>query len=305
MAIADPDRCSRSSLWLYRALLSVRPAQLASFLKKAFCIRRQVAPSRNGLVYWIDPVSVFGIDLLSQGIYEPDLTEVVGTLLRPGDVFVDVGGNEGYFSILAGSKVKDGLVFCIEPQWRLLSVIKRNIELNSVPCVSIHNVAFSDKKGFAELFLRPSTNTGASSFFRHWKLGGTSQRVQTITLDEFVAGKSLKRIRLIKIDCEGAEGLVIKGAGNCLQNQVFDFLVVDYHSQIKSESACDDVHAQIRSAGYQLAKFGGVNIYHVSRVEQNLASLKGSYRAGSWKELILEPGDADCGQANPTTPELR
>jgi FkbM family methyltransferase len=271
-------------MWLYRTLLSVRPAQLGSFLKKAFCIRRRVAQSRNGLVYWIDPVSIFGMSLLSRGIFESDLTEVVGTLLRPGDTFVDVGGNEGYFSILAGSKVKDGLVFCIEPQRRLLSVIERNIELNSVPAVSIHNVALSDNRGFAELFLRPSTNTGASSFFKHWKLGGTSQKVETVTLDEFAAEKSLQRIRLIKIDCEGAEGLVIKGAENCLRNHLFDFLVVDYHSQIKSASACDEVHAQIQKAGYQLAKFGGVNIYHVPRSGKDLEIL-GKYRAAnSWRD---------------------
>jgi FkbM family methyltransferase len=212
------------------------------------------------------------------------LTKVVGTLLRPGDVFVDVGGNEGYFSILAGSKVKDGLVFCIEPQRRLLSVIERNIKLNSVSSVSIHNIAFADRKGFAELFLRPSTNTGASSFFKHWKLGGTSQRVETITLNEFVAGKSLKRIRLIKIDCEGAEGLVIKGAGNCLQKHLFDFLVVDYHSQIKSTSACDEVHEQIQNAGYQLAKFGGINIYHLPRTMQDLENLGKCRIANSWRE---------------------
>lgn len=240
--------------------------------------------SCNGVAYWIDPVSIFGLKLLTDGSYEPALTKAFQVLLRKGDTFIDIGGNEGYFSLLAANKVKDGLVFCIEPQQRLLPIIEQNIKLNSVNSVSVHNLAFSDKKGLTELFLRPSTNTGASSFFRHWKLGGKTQKVKTITLDEFIMEKSLKKIRLIKIDCEGAEGLVIKGAERCLRSQVSDFLVVDYHSTIIGMEACDNIHGQIQNAGYQLAKFGGVNIYYHSQAEHDLASLEGLRKVQSWKE---------------------
>jgi FkbM family methyltransferase len=281
---AGPTPCSGMRLWLYRKLLSVRPAQLASALKRILFIRRRVTRARNGLAYWVDPVSIFGLKLLSTGTYEAEMTELVATLLRPGDVFVDVGGNEGYFSILAGSRVKDGQVFCIEPQRRLLPVIERNIQLNSIPSIFVQNLAFSDTRGSAELFLRPSTNTGASSFFRNWKVGGATQTVDTITLDQFIAEKSLKRIRLIKIDCEGAEGLVIKGAENSLRNRVFDFLAVDYHSQIKSASDCDAIHAQIQSAGYGLAKFGSVNIYHLGSIAPELETLGKCRPASSWRE---------------------
>jgi FkbM family methyltransferase len=235
-------------------------------------------------VYWIHPVTVFGGALLSDGVYESELTEVVDTLLRGGDTFVDVGGNEGYFSILAASKVKEGLVFCIEPQKRLLPVIQRNIELNAISSVSVNNIAFSDRKGSIQLYLRPSTNTGSSSFFKHWTLGGASQSVETVTLDEFVEQQSLKRIRLIKIDCEGAEGLVIKGATNSIQNHLFDFLVVDYHSQIKGMSECDEIHSKIQNAGYRLAKFVGVNVYHLPGSVQDLERMGKCRIAQSWRE---------------------
>jgi len=278
------NSCFRFQLWWYRRLLSVRPAQLGSVLKKLFCIHRRVVRSSNGNAYWIDPVSVFGIKLLEEGLHEPELPKVLQMLLRKGDTFVDVGGNEGYFSMLAASIVADGIVFCIEPQQRLLPIIERNIQLNSAASVSIHNLAFSDTKGQAELFLRPSTNTGASSFTKHWKWGATIQGVQTITLDEFMASQALQRVRLMKIDCEGAEELVIKGATKCLFNQLFDFISVDYHPQIIGTDACDAIHKQIQAASYQLMKFGGVNIYYRSDVAHDLASLANVRRVQSWKD---------------------
>ena len=277
-------QCSKFTLWWYRTQLSVRPAQLGSFLKKVFCIRRRVVQSAHGSVYWVDPVSVFGLELLTKGVYEAELTKVLQTFLRSGDTFIDVGGNEGYFSMLAAKQVERGSVYCIEPQQRLVPVIKKNTSLNSATSVAVHNLAFSDQKGMAELFLRPSTNTGASSFSRHWKLGGTTQKTETVTLDEFVAAQSLKQVRLIKVDCEGAECLVIKGGVKSINNQIFDFLVVDYHVSIIGKEACDNIHVQILDAGYLLAKFEGLNIYYLPRSERDLENLDDWRLAKSWHE---------------------
>jgi predicted methyltransferase len=72
----------------------------------------------------VDPVWVFGIALLRDGIYEPQMTKLLYTLLRPSDTFLDVGGNEGYFSVIASTLVPDGAVHCIEPQERLHPVLR-------------------------------------------------------------------------------------------------------------------------------------------------------------------------------------
>src|SRR5438093_9364815 len=109
----------------YRRLLSIRPTQLGCLIKKLLFVRRRVTYAHNGCAYWIDPVSVFGFTLLSQQVYEESLSHVVETLLQAGDTFIDVGGNEGYFSILAARHVQNGQVLCVEPQKRLLPVIRR------------------------------------------------------------------------------------------------------------------------------------------------------------------------------------
>src|ERR1043166_4405466 len=189
---------------LHSALMRVRPAQLSDLLKTTLRIRRSIVESKTGQLFWVDPVSILGMHLRNARVHEPQMTQLLLTLLRPSDAFIDIGGNEGYFSVIAASQVRGGAVHCIEPQGRLQGVLQKNFELNGVK-VALHQTAISGHDGELELFLRPSTNTGASSMFRHWKLGSRAERVPSVTLDSFFSRHSIGKVRLLKIDCEGAE----------------------------------------------------------------------------------------------------
>ena len=88
-----------------------------------------------------------------EAIYEPQMTRLLELVLRPTDVFVDGGANEGYFSILAASLVGNGQVHCVEPQSRLQPILRENIRLNSARSVTIHSVALCEHPGEVKLFL--------------------------------------------------------------------------------------------------------------------------------------------------------
>src|SRR5689334_3404918 len=135
---------NRSVNRLHSTLMRVRPAQVAAALKMALRVRRQVIGSDSGHRFWVDPVSVFGMQLATAGVYEPGMTFLLKALLRPSDVFIDVGGNEGYFSVLAAGLVgSEGTVHCIEPQRRLREVLLRNFDLNSAS-VKLHQCAIAN-----------------------------------------------------------------------------------------------------------------------------------------------------------------
>src|SRR2546426_504620 len=85
----------------------------------------------------------------------------------------------------------------------------KRLVMNDVRSVSICNFALSDCNGQVQLYLRPSSNTGASSFYKYWKLGSRCQLVATKRLDDLLREMHVRHVRLIKIDCEGAEGLVL------------------------------------------------------------------------------------------------
>ncbi|KYC36863.1 hypothetical protein WA1_45210 [Scytonema hofmannii PCC 7110] len=268
----------------YSQLLEIRPAQLGALVKQILLIKRQYITSSTGHKFWADPVSIFGLHLLRTSVHEPQMTKLLELVLQPSDTFVDLGGNEGYFSVIASSLVGDGKVHCIEPQSRLNSIIQENIRVNSATSIVIHRIAISNKEGEVTLFLRPSTITGSSSIFRHWKIGSKQETVKTITLDQFFKNNCLERVRLLKVDCEGAEHLVIAGGQEVVKQQLIDFIAMEYHPAICGIEKCVEIHKNLKAAGYRLTKVFGQCIYHLPGLEDKLQPL-GELRTNcDWNE---------------------
>jgi len=263
----------KQNIWLGQMILSVRPAQLADFIKKFLPIRRQNVQDKNGNVFYVDPASIFGIKMLRDGIFEAQKTQLVQSVLRPQDTFIDVGGNEGYFSIVASSQIQSGKIYCIEPQSRLQPIIDVNVRANEAHVIKVLQCALSSERGRVEIFTRPSTNTGASSIFQHWRFGSSSEIVQAATLDHIFAENKIGDARLIKVDCEGAEHKVVAGANRVLRQQAVDFIAMEYHPSICGTKKCHETHHKLKSAGYVLTRVSHQNVYHLPGLEGTLESL--------------------------------
>jgi FkbM family methyltransferase len=280
-----PSHDLARKLWLYRLLLSIRPAQLADFAKKCCRIGRIEVVTVTGAKFWIDPVSIFGLSILKQGEFEKPLTRAVLTLLRPGDSFVDVGANEGCFSALAARKVgANGRVLAIEPQRRLHDVLKRNIAANSLTNVDVVSAAVADKEGKTLLYLRPSTNTGASSFTKHWRFGNRTEEVHMTTLDRLLSERNFASVRLMKVDCEGAEPPVIAGVKNALRARRIEIIVVDCHPKIVSVTECQRTHRRFLESGYHAAKRSKLLFYFVASAKEDLGRLGQLSKIPDWLE---------------------
>lgn len=89
---------------LQRFLLRIRPAFVASWLKCRLHVKRVVLQARYGR-FFIDPASQFGALLLRDGEYEHEMRHTLEQFLEPAATFVDVGANEGYFSVMAAALV--------------------------------------------------------------------------------------------------------------------------------------------------------------------------------------------------------
>lgn len=280
-----PNHDLARKLWLYRLLLSIRPAQLADLAKKVCQIDRVEVQALSGARFWIDPVSIFGLSMLKNREFEKPLTRAMLTLLRPGDSFVDVGANEGYFSVLAARTIgPHGHVLAIEPQLRLHDVLERNIAANSLTNIDVVSVAVADKEGKTLLYLRPSTNTGASSFTKHWKFGSRAEEVQMTTLDRLLFERNFASVRLMKVDCEGAERLVIAGAKDALRARQIEIIVIDYHPNIVSVTECQRTHRQFIESGYNAAKCNDLLFYFVASAKEDLGRLGQLSKIPDWLE---------------------
>ena len=154
--------------------------------------------------------------------YEPGATDTVLTTLSEGDVFVDIGANSGYFTVLAALRVgARGRVFAFEPNPTVREQLQRHIELNAIADrVAVSDLALADEdKDDVRLFvscwpdndgiasLAPSAETLARGGLRT----DTSIPIRIRMFDTWVRSARLPRIDLMKIDVEGAEARVLSG----------------------------------------------------------------------------------------------
>lgn len=264
-------KCARC---LHRICLHVRPTQLGALLKLVFRVRREYVQTRSGLWFWIDPASHLGQELLVAGQYEACMAHVIEVLLRPGDVFLDVGANEGYFTVLASRQVGDGRVLAIEPQTRLAGALLRNLEINSCRNVVLRSVALDGAPGWLNMYLRPSTNTGASGIFRR-RIDASAETVMARCLDDVVAEEGIDRVRVLKVDCEGAEDRVVAGALRTLGAQRVDFILMEFHPTVGPDALerSQALHQRLRNLGYVMSQTGGRHIYHLPGSEPESTEL--------------------------------
>lgn len=168
-------------------------------------------------------------------LYEPEVTRWIVSLLGRGDTFVDVGGNNGYYSMLASKVVgPTGRVLAFEPNPAAFSRLLRNRSLNAADNVSARCLALSDRKATASLFLDPDED-GRSTMVstpRRWQRGPTGLAVPTDRLDRILDGVTP---RLVKIDVEGHELPVLRGMEGLVDAPGPPCLIVEWNPQYGSE----------------------------------------------------------------------
>lgn len=152
-------------------------------------------------------------DLLFSGSFEPAHTEIIEQLPR-GGVFLDVGANVGYFSIVGARAVgPSGKVYAFEPVDVIYDILCRNIALNGLSNVEAHKLACFSSSG--SMAIQQDWDSGKS----HLCLENTAHTtvVSVTTVDEFVDQKRLARIDFLKIDAEGSDFEVLKGSRHTIE----------------------------------------------------------------------------------------
>ena len=230
-------------------LMRVRPAPLAALLKALLLVRRVEHATPEG-TFWIDPASYQGLALARHGVYEPELLATVKNRLRPGGVFVDVGANEGYFSVVASRIVGlSGRVLSIEPQARLQRVLRRNFELNGCANTRLVAAAVSDRPGQAVLHLTPGVNNSASSFHRPTRYPLLRQRVPTLPLEAILDQAGVQSCDLMKIDIEGWEYEAVLGSRALFTSGRVRALALELHPQLLAPRGLDAEQITLFLAG--------------------------------------------------------
>ena len=150
------------------------------------------------------------IESLNFSDYEKQDSDMMEQLLDDGDTFFDIGANIGWYSLNFALSRRKSSIHAFEPLPKTFSQLRRNVELNAVNNVEIHNFGFSDKAATLEFFYYPEGSGNASSRNLTGRTDVEKVECKVITLDEHVASTG-QTVDFIKCDVEGAELLVFKG----------------------------------------------------------------------------------------------
>ena len=151
---------------------------------------------------------------LASGGYESHLRAFYQTRLKPGMTFVDVGANIGLYSMLAAQLVGDsGRVISFEPNSENCRLILLSIIKNQFANVSLFPLALSDVTGYTFFSTFLGSNGGMLPSDESVLGDPNCTVVPTMRMDDFIH----ERVDIIKIDVEGAEGLVVRGAQKLIE----------------------------------------------------------------------------------------
>lgn len=155
--------------------------------------------------------------------YEPLTSALVEVVTRRPCVFVDVGANVGYYSMLVATGDNEARVLAIEPNPKMSTMLRRNIEANQL-LVESFDLALSDRPGNARLFLAKSDHSATlNRDFETAFLGDVE--VPTESLDTFLDKHAPCGHCVIKIDVEGHEAKVLLGATRTLSDRNPDIII--------------------------------------------------------------------------------
>ena len=195
----------------------------------------------NGMKFFLqlDPQDMAQRDVIAHFLggqmYEHETSLLFLKTLRPGDSAIDVGGNAGYFAMLAATLVgAQGRVVTAEANPGLAKLICDSAALNDISHLSVENVAISDSNGQI-VFGSNGSNDSNGGVVPEKKPGEALESSESVTqfvaraetLDSLASRSGLDSIRLLKIDTEGHELNVLKGADGLLRGRKIDFIAAE------------------------------------------------------------------------------
>jgi FkbM family methyltransferase len=185
--------------------------------------------------------------------YEPHVTSLLKTLLKPGMFFVDVGANLGYFSLLAASLIQsEGKVFAFEPSQSNYNYLLLNSKLNHFENIDIYPFAVAEQKSCFEYLMDGSNGAIFEVDLTNAEFAG-KVLVRSITLDDTLL--NLEKLNVIKTDTEGSEFRVISGAMS---------LIKKHRPIILSEFSPPMLQSQSKVSGEEYLRKIIQQNYHIS-----------------------------------------
>ncbi|MEP6747111.1 MAG: FkbM family methyltransferase [Bacteroidota bacterium] len=211
-----------------------------SIFKKVF---KKVNGVTNHKTPWgnqmeIDVKETIGNSIFSTGIYDLPLSETLWRLTEPGNFVLDIGANIGFVSGLFSHRTgPGGKVWSFEPNPVIINRLKKNISNSKYGNITLYPFALSDSnsEGFLEFPDIFSYNQGVAYVENNGSHSAKAMKIDLRKLDDMIGSDIL--INVVKIDVEGHELSVFKGAEKLIDNKQITNIVYEDHDPYPSPIA--------------------------------------------------------------------
>lgn len=213
---------------------------------------------RSGETLYVDPQDEHvSANIIVHGYWEAEVHAVVMSLLKPGARVIEVGANVGYYTVTMAARVgPDGFVTALEANPRMVGLVRRSLRFNGLGArARVVEGAASDHAGTLE-FITSRTNSGGGyvSIWDHTPYEDAVRlEVQALRLDNL--GED--RVDLIRIDAEGSEAFILRGAERLLRANPEVVICMEWSViQIGSRTSVADFLDWMSGLGFRFWRIG-------------------------------------------------
>jgi FkbM family methyltransferase len=244
---------------------------------------------RSDLQVVITPGEETSRALFVSGMYEPASMLAMQRFLFPGAVLFDVGANVGVFTLFGSRRVgPTGHVYSFEPSARERATLEKNIALNGCDNITVIASAVSDRAGEATLRIAAGRHRGQNTLAPSFAYPGVQveheERVSLVVLDDLWRTEAVRRPDVLKIDAEGSELHVLRGASSLLR-EAMPVVIFEINDALLEASGASRIRIErlLTSSGYTLHRLDDataalVPIPTLARVEsENFVALPPLY----------------------------
>lgn len=246
------------------------------YMDKHSIVRKKI----DGISFELDLREVIDHAMYFVGSREPETSHALKVLCKQGQVVLDIGANVGSHSLPIASHVgESGKVYAFEPVPWAVNKFKRNLELNNFNNITLETIALSDVNEEMDMKFRASFKLGSKSGVGQdgkiddgWWDECEQVKVRMETLDSYVLHNQISHIDLIKLDVDGFEGKVIRGALDTLKRfqPILIMEIAPTWTEMRGDNMKDILH-ELEQFGYKF--FKEINFKEIENISLSIDDL--------------------------------